>query len=101
MEQKNKKSLRTCGFCLKKLPLEAFYINKRTQNPDNYCKECRKATCRKRYHHTQIVNDTRSYPVITETNDYSLRMTLILHARQVVRESIARKRRSLREIAID
>ena len=45
MEQKNKKSLRTCGCCLKKLPLEAFYINKRTQNPDNYCKECRKATC--------------------------------------------------------
>ena len=95
MEQKNKKSLRTCGCCLKKLPLEAFYINNRTQNPDNYCKECRKATCRKRYHHTH------RYPVITETNDYSLRMTLILHARQVVRESIARKRRSLREIAID
>lgn len=101
MEQKNKKSLRTCGCCLKKLPFEAFYINKRTQNPDNYCKECRKATCRKRYHRTQISNDARSYPVITETNDYNLRMTLILHARQVVRESIERKRRSLRETAID
>ena len=36
-------------------------------------------------------NKSVSYPVITEVKDPALRMLLILHARQVVAESISRK----------
>lgn len=98
MEQTLTNPVRTCRYCLKELPPEAFYTNSRTHTPDNYCMECRKAACRKRYHRSQIINDTRSYPVITDTQDRKIRMALILHAKQAVNESIARKRRKLREM---
>jgi hypothetical protein len=73
---------------------EAFYTNKRTGTLDNYCKECRKANTRKRRdlrRCTSFENKPVSYPVITEVKDPALRMLLILHARQVVAESISRK----------
>jgi len=40
---------------------------------------------------TSFENKPVSYPVITEVKDPALRMLLILHARQVVAESISRK----------
>ena len=81
MEPLMNQSLHICGCCKRELPHEAFYTNKRTGTLDNYCKECRKANTRKPV----------SYPVITEVKAPALRMLLILHARQVVAESISRK----------
>jgi hypothetical protein len=85
-----------CGRCKCELPLEEFYINKKSQRPDNYCKECRKETSRTQRKNSKASNsveETRKYPVITEIQDRESRMKLIMHALEVVRESIARKRR--------
>ena len=81
--------VRTCHSCLRELPIEAFYVNRKTLIPD-YC-------CKKRYLDSRSVNDIRTYPLITDIKDRTLRMELILHARQVVNESVARKRRRLWE----
>ena len=43
MENNTTQSLYLCGCCRRELPVKAFYMNKRTRRPDNYCKECRKA----------------------------------------------------------
>ena len=94
MEPLMNQSLHICGCCKRQLPHEAFYTNKRTGALDNYCKECRKANTRKRRdlrRCTSFENKPVSYPVITEVKDPALRMLLILHARQVVAESISRK----------
>ena len=94
MEPLMNQSLHICGCCKRELPHEAFYTNKRTGTLDNYCKECRKANTRKRRdlrRCTSFENKPVSYPVITEVKDPALRMLLILHARQVVAESISGK----------
>lgn len=78
-------------------PIEAFYVNRKTLIPDYCCKACRSAACKKRYLDSRSVNDIRTYPLITDIKDRTLRMELILHARQVVNESVARKRRRLWE----
>ncbi len=96
MKQTFNNQTRICSRCHRELPLAAFYINKNTQHPDHYCKECRKTLSKSRNKNTLIVND-RSYPVITRIADRSLRITLILHALQVVNESVARKRKQQRE----
>lgn len=89
--------VRTCHSCLRELPIEAFYVNRKTLIPDYCCKACRSAACKKRYLDSPSVNDIRTYPLITDIKDRTLRMELILHARQVVNESVARKRRRLWE----
>ena len=69
-------------------------MNQRTRTTDSYCKECRKANARRHRNQdksTLFENKSVSYPVITEVKDPALRMLLILHARQVVAESISRK----------
>lgn len=84
-----------CGCCKQKLPLAAFYINSKTQSPSNYCKECRKAVSRVKYDSdkgSQIGPKARHYPVITQIEDPETRKVLLLHALQVVAESITRKR---------
>ena len=97
MKQKQIPETHFCGCCRRELPLEAFYIEKGTQRPDRYCKECRRTTSNVHYYHAQTADRTRRYPVITETSDRALRMALIMHAWQVVKESVARKRERLRE----
>ena len=94
MEPLMNQSLHICGCCKRELPHEAFYTNKRTGTLDNYCSECRKASTRRRSvsrRCTSFEHKPVSYPVITEVKDPALRMLLILHARQVVAESISRK----------
>ncbi len=94
--KKTKMTTHICGRCKCELPLEEFYINKKSQRPDNYCKECRKETSRtqrKNSKHSHSVENTRNYPVITEIQDRESRMKLIMHALEVVRQSIERKRR--------
>ena len=96
MEQETIKTTHFCGCCKQELPLEAFYYNKRKQCPDGYCRACRKLASRKQRKdiiYSQNVNNGVSYPVITCTEDPELRMSLIRHARQVVNDSLARKRR--------
>lgn len=88
----------TCGCCHRQLPPDAFYIrNKKTQTLDHYCKECRKKCSNKHYRQSQIVDSKPSYTVITDVTDRNQRMVLILHARRVVNDSMARRRRKLIE----
>ena len=77
MEPLMNQSLHICGCCKRELPHDAFYTNKRThRNQDKSI---------------LFENKSVSYPVITEVKAPALRMLLILHARQVVAESISRK----------
>lgn len=89
-----------CGQCKRKLPLDAFYFNKRRQCFDRYCKDCRKERSRIYYQkkeETQYVNERTDYPVITRTEDPEKRTELILHAMQVVRASVLQKCKKQRE----
>lgn len=101
MNQLSDNTLHTCRYCLQALPLEAFYIDKRTNEPEHCCKKCRSLTARNRYVRSRSVDRARNYPVITSTSDRNLRMILIRHARQVVNESLARKRKKLRESGLE
>lgn len=96
MKKNIENNLRTCGCCHRALPVEAFYLNKRTHKPDNYCKECRKSATNNRYRNRKVANK-HAHPIITQVADPTLRMALILHAWQSVNESIARKQRRLHE----
>lgn len=95
MEHISETNVRFCGCCHRMLSIDLFYINKRTHLPDNYCKECRREFSNARYRCSQLVDEPPRYPVITEVTDYSLRMALILHALQVVRQSVLGKRKRL------
>ena len=101
METLQKQTLYVCGCCKHTLPSEAFYVDKRTGLPSNYCKECRKSASRK-YRKTEkrtLARDDREpYPVITSTKDPDLRQKLILSALQTVRASIKRKKQKLCEV---
>ena len=100
METLQKQTLYVCGCCKHTLPSEAFYVDKKTGLPNNYCKECRKSASRK-YRKTEkrtLARDDREpYPVITSTKDPDLRQKLILSALQTVRASIKRKKQKLWE----
>lgn len=92
--------LYVCGCCKRSLPANAFYINKKTGLPGNYCKECRKSASRngrKTEKLSLVCNKEVSYPVITCTEDPVLRHELILHALEIVAASMERKRRKVRE----
>lgn len=101
METLQKQTLYVCGCCKHTLPSEAFYVDKKTGLPNNYCKECRKSASRK-YRKTEkrtLARDDREpYPVITSTKDPDLRQKLILSALQTVRASIKRKKQKLCEV---
>ena len=49
MEQIIEKNVRFCGCCHRELPVDSFYVDKRTLAPDNYCKECRRAMSNARF----------------------------------------------------
>ncbi len=96
-------SLHVCGCCKRELPVEAFYMNKRTHAPESYCKECKKTDTKKRRERQKNLcfeNNSVSYPVIFEVKDPIVRMSLIQHACRVVAESISRKQKKekLREL---
>ena len=103
METLQKQTLYVCGCCKHTLPSEAFYVDKKTGLPNNYCKECRKSASRK-YRKTEkrtLARDDREpYPVITSTKDPDLRQKLILSALQTVRASIKRKKQKLCEVEL-
>lgn len=90
------KTTHFCGRCKQVLLVGAFYFSKRKNGPDGYCKECRKIISHERHAISrcmQIVENERSYPVITEIKDDKQRNALILHALQVVLESQSRRKR--------
>ena len=95
METLQKQTLYVCGCCKHTLPSEAFYVDKKTGLPNNYCKECRKSASRK-YRKTE--KRTLARDVITSTKDPDLRQKLILSALQTVRASIKRKKQKLCEV---
>ena len=98
MNQQEQTPLRLCGNCRRALPLTEFYLNHRTQLPDNYCKECRKQMARERHRKSIVAKSQQtsgSYPVITRISDRDERLALILRAKQLVRESVMRKRARL------
>lgn len=103
LSTKQSTSSSICKSCKRELPLESFYMNKKTQSPDKYCKECRKSLSRRQYGsgkklpHCSLSGGRVSYPVITQTEDRETRLRLILHALEVVRLSMERKRRECRK----
>lgn len=86
-----------CPGCQQELPVSAFSVRDKRHTPDTYCKECRKAANRIRRKsnntHQEEKAPTRCYPVITNIGQRDVRLRLILHALQTVRQSIARKQR--------
>lgn len=97
MKQIPESNLRFCGCCHRELPIGSFYVDKRTLAPDYYCKECRRSRSNARYRRLLPASAPLPYPVITEISDSSLRMSLIMNALNVVRESVLRKRKRLCE----
>lgn len=100
MENLENTTTHYCGYCKRKLPLDAFYFNKRKQSFDRYCKDCRKAKSRDHYktkEDTRCVNNPDHYPVITRTEDPEKRRELIHHSMQIVIASVLRKKKKLRE----
>lgn len=98
MKQTIPPSTSYCGHCHRQLPVEAFYTDHNTNCPDRYCIACRKEISRIRYCESHSENKRYKYPVITNLTDGNLRIALILHAKQVVNESVARKRKLLHEV---
>ncbi len=101
METFKNLSLHVCGCCKRTLPIEAFYLDKKTGCPGNYCKECRKSASRKHRNvekHSSVNKDKTIYPVITRIKDPTVRKELIRRALETVYASIERKRRKLQEI---
>lgn len=87
-----------CSCCKRSLPPSAFYADKKTGLPGNYCKECRKTASRNHRTAEKRLRPTGDYPVITRTEDPSLRGELLRHALRTVAESIERKNRKLKEL---
>lgn len=101
MKTRNEQTLCVCGCCKCALPIEAYYVNKKTGRPSNYCKECRKSASRKHRtveKQTSVSREREPYPVITDTKDPETRIAMILSALQVVADSIERKKRKLSEL---
>ena len=98
LSTKQSTSSSICKSCKRELPLESFYMNKKT--------ECRKSLSRRQYGsgkklpHCSLSGGRVSYPVITQTEDRETRLRLILHAPQVVRLSMERKKAGMQEEAL-
>ena len=100
MKTLKEQTLCVCGCCKRSLPADAFYINRKTGLPNNYCKECRKSASRNSRKNEKLslaCGKEVSYPVITCTEDPVLRHKLILHALETVTASIKRKKYKVRE----
>lgn len=100
MKTLKEQTLCVCGCCKRSLPADAFYINRKTGLPGNYCKECRKSASRNSRKNEKLslaCGKEVSYPVITCTEDPVLRHKLILHALETVTVSIKRKKYKVRE----
>ncbi|MEY8708480.1 hypothetical protein AALK94_14335 [Bacteroides faecichinchillae] len=98
MKISKKSTNHVCGCCKRTLPLEAFYLDKKTNLPRNYCKECRKSASRnhRKVEKQTFVNKRETvYPVITLIKDPNVRKELIRHALETVAASIQRKRQKL------
>ncbi|WP_418698864.1 hypothetical protein [Bacteroides sp.] len=92
---------RKCVRCLRELPSSSFYTKDKRRTPDCYCKECRKTANRMRrkvwFRSADAEDIPPSYPVITNIEQREVRLQLILHALQMVRESAGRKCRKQHE----
>ena len=97
-ESNQPNAVRCCGRCKRVLPLEEFYVNSRTQRPDPYCKDCRRAMNRERHRaKSQESKSRRRSPVITQVADRDERLRLIRQALATVEEHRLRRLARLRE----
>lgn len=87
--------LRTCLCCLRELPDSHFYAKNKQNEPDSYCKDCRKTMSRQRRKKKVCPPEKEDapplYPVITRIGQPEVRMHLILNALQTVRDNALRK----------
>ena len=89
---------RRCQCCGREFPLGEFYFKNHLHALDNYCKQCRREANRLRRKAGARSMATGQdaeprYPVITRTEDPETRRVLLLHALQVVRDSVLRRRK--------
>ena len=100
MKSTPENKFRCCSHCHRTLPIEEFYIvNKRTGKHDAYCKSCRRLMNRLRQHPDEQA-DPEARPrrsLIFKETDPIRRMQLIRQACNVVRESVLRKQKRMRE----
>lgn len=104
MGQNLKMTTHLCSCCKLELPMENFYVNKLNRRPDNYCKKCRRNRVDSRWRSkvdSQMKNDSTDRIVITQVENKQERMRLILHALEVVNESIERKKQRIAEIEME
>ena len=84
METLQKQTLYVCGCCKHTLPSEAFYVDKKTGLPNNYCKECRKSASRK-YRKTEkrtLARDDRDTGIpVSRSSRASVRFSVFLYFR--------------------
>ncbi len=96
----NVEAYHTCGHCKRTLPLSAFYLNRQTGQPQNYCKECRCSVNRQsrmeeKLHKTE--NRKKERVILTQIEDPALRMQYLMKALSTVNENILRKKSRLKE----
>lgn len=88
---------KVCGACGELLPVDSFYRTSTSGRLDSYCKDCRRDHSRqvrmKTRLESQAPDNKPERPLITQTQDRTLRMALVLQARQVVLDRIINKRR--------
>lgn len=97
MEILDQQPLFVCGACKQSLPAEAFYLNKRSGLPANYCIECRKAASRTYRNHLKSFEfkaQEVDYPVITCMEDSVQRQILLKNALENVADQVKRKRKA-------
>lgn len=98
MEKCTESTLYVCTGCHRPLPGEAFYFSRITLKRDHYCRDCRKLRNSCNTGSSRCVNTRPSWPLIVNEPDRERRLLLIRHARQVVRESVERKRKQVNEL---
>lgn len=99
MNPSSNQNLYVCGCCKRELPLEEFYMTRRTVR-DGYCKACRCQASQRGYSTKRRCNNKRrrNYPVITDIADREVRLELLRNALQTVSQSMERKSRKRWEL---
>lgn len=91
-------ALRTCSCCHRQLPLDHFYLHSPGGRPEGRCKDCHRRAVRMRRKLAAAdpaVDEGRTD--LFRVDDRDWRLELIRRAKQVVRLSMERRARRLRE----
>ena len=92
-------SHRVCSGCGRLLPFDQFYVNNRFGTPERRCKDCRRRAMRlRRKLAANRPAGDEGRADIFRVADRNVRLELIRRARQVVRDSMARRLRRVHEL---